>query len=174
MRIFDGRQYRDATEAEVALFAARMAEQAANERSRQLTQEEVTGMLIAAQINTLNVDDTTALRMVNFYPKWTLGSKYSSGYKVQRAGGLWRCKQAHTAQAGWEPETAAALWERVDEQHAGTKYDPIPYDGNMALAEGLYYTQGGVIYLCTRSTESPVYNALSELVGAYVEVVTTT
>ena len=40
----------------------------------------------------------------------------------------------------------------------------------MALTEGLYYTQGGVTYLCNRSTGQPVYNALAELVGLYVEV----
>lgn len=116
-----------------------------------------------------SLDNDAALQAKTFYPKWASGSEYSAGYKVQRAGGLWRCKQAHEAQAGWEPENAPALWERVDEQHAGTQDDPIPYDGNMALAEGMYYTQGGVTYLCTRSTESPVYNALSELVGVYVE-----
>ena len=54
--------------------------------------------------------------------------------------------------------------------HSGTQDDPIPYNGNMALTEGLYYTQSGVTYLCNRSTGQPVYNALAELVGLYVEV----
>ena len=40
----------------------------------------------------------------------------------------------------------------------------------MALEAGLYYTQGGVVYLCNRDTGQPVYNALDELVGIYVEV----
>lgn len=170
MRIFDGNQYRDATAAEIAAMQEASERAAAYERTRPLTQEEVTTMLIAAQINTLSVDDATALRMVSFYPEWAAGAEYSAGYKVRRGGKLWRCVQAHTAQAGWEPESAPALWERIDEQHAGTQDDPIPYDGNMALSEGLYYTQGGVVYRCTRSTGNPVYNALSELVGLYVEV----
>lgn len=29
----------------------------------------------------------------------------------------------------------------------------------------------GVIYLCIRDTENPVYNALADLVGIYVEIV---
>ena len=41
----------------------------------------------------------------------------------------------------------------------------------MELTAGLYYTQGGVTYLCNRSTGQPVYNALSELVGLYVEAI---
>ena len=41
----------------------------------------------------------------------------------------------------------------------------------MELSEGLYYSQNGILYRCTQSTGQPVYNALAELVGLYVEVV---
>ena len=67
-------------------------------------------------------------------------------------------------------ENAASLWEVINETHSGTEDDPIPYDGNMALTAGLYYTQSGKTYLCNRDTGNPVYHALSELVGLYVEV----
>ena len=142
------------------------------ERTRPLTSEEVTAMLIKQQINTLGVDDNTALRMVEFYPEWTIGQAYAAEYKVQYGGNLWRCMQAHTAQSGWEPSTeTASLWEEICETHDGSLYDPIPYDGNMELTAGLYYTQDGVTYLCTRDTGSPVYNALADLVGIYVDTV---
>lgn len=42
---------------------------------------------------------------------------------------------------------------------------------NEEMTEGLYYTQDGVTYLCNRNTGNPVYNALAELVGLYVETV---
>ena len=96
---------------------------------------------------------------------------YSTGYKVQYGGKLWRVLQAHTAQAGWEPENTASLWEQINETHAGTADDPIPYSGNMALESGKCYVQDYVIYICTRDTVNPVYNALAELVGLYVEIV---
>ena len=64
-----------------------------------------------------------------------------------------------------------SLFEVIDEAHAGTIDDPIPYSGNMALEKGKYYTQYEVIYLCTRDTINPVYADLSALVGMYVEVV---
>lgn len=140
-------------------------------RTRPLTEDEVSAMLVRQQINTLTVDDQTALRMSAFYPEWAEGQACAAGYKSQRGGKLWRCLQAHTAQAGWEPENAASLWEQICETHDGTKYDPIPYDGNMALESGKHYTQSGMTYLCSRDTVNPVYNALSELVGIYVEVV---
>lgn len=142
------------------------------ERTRPLTAEEVTAMIIKQQVNTLEVDDNTALRMVEFYPAWAAGQAYATGYKVQYNGKLWKCNEpGHTSQAGWEPSVnTASLWTEICETHDGTLADPIPYSGNMALENGKYYTQGGVTYLCNRDTGNPVYNALSELVGLYVEV----
>lgn len=154
---------------EIAALEAEVAKIEAYERTRHLTESEVTRLLIAQQINTLEADDNTALRMVEFYPEWAAGQAYAAGYKVQRGGKLWRCLQAHTSQSGWEPSTAtASLWEQICETHAGTLDDPIPYSGNMALTAGLYYLQDYTIYRCTRDTINPVYNSLAELVDLYV------
>ena len=169
MRIFDGKTYRDMTSEEIAAVQEAQAAFEAAERTRPLTESEVSRMLIAQQINTLEVDDNTALRMVEFYPEWAENAEYTAEYKVQRNGKLWRCRQAHTSQTGWEPENAASLWTEICESHAGTLEDPIPYSGNMALESGKYYMQDGKVYRCIRGTGNPVYNALSELVGLYVE-----
>lgn len=141
------------------------------EKKRPLTESEVSRMLIAAQINTLAVDDQTALRMMEYYPTWAVDTLYSAGYKVQYNGKLYKVITAHTSQADWTPDAAVTLFERIDEMHDGSRYDPIPYDGNMALESGKYYVENGVLYLCTRDTINPVYNALADLVGIYVDVV---
>ena len=155
----------------VEITAEEISAMEAAERSRPLTMEEVSRMIITRQINDLTVDDNTALRMVEFYPEWASDTDYAVGFKVQRSGKLWRCLQAHTSQTGWEPSTAtASLWEEICESHDGTLYDPIPYSGNMALESGKYYSQSGAVYLCTRDTVNPVYSALADLVGLYVEV----
>ena len=117
------------------------------------------------------LDDETALTGIELFPIWTIDRAYAVGDKVQRNGKLWRCIQAHTSQAGWEPENAASLWTEICESHSGTLEDPIPYNGNMALESGKYYMQDGKIYRCTRDTGNPVYHALSDLVGLYVEKV---
>lgn len=158
---------------EIDAIQAELAKAEAYERTRPLTSEEVSAMFIRQQINTLEVDDQTALRMTEFYPEWTSGQAYTAGYKVQYGGKLWKCNEpGHTSQAGWEPSTAtASLWEQICESHDGTLADPIPYSGNMALENGKYYTQDGVTYLCTRDTGNPVYNALADLVGIYVDTV---
>lgn len=159
------------TAEEIAAIEAEAAKFEAYERTRPLTESEVSLLLIAKQINTLEVDDTTALRMVKFYPEWAAGQDYTAGYKVQHGGKLWRCLQDHTAQTGWEPENTPALWTEVCETNAGTLEDPIPYDSNMALEAGKYYIQDYVIYLCNRDTGNPVYNPLAELVGIYVKTI---
>ena len=159
----------DPTPEELAQMEADARLYQIEESSRPLTESEVLAMLIPQQINTLAVDDNTSLRMLDFYPEWASGTAYTVGYKVRRGGKLWRVLQAHTAQVGWEPENAASLWEQINETHAGTIDDPIPYSGNMALESGKYYIQDYVIYLCTRDTGNPVYNSLAELVGIYVD-----
>ena len=118
----------------------------------------------------VTLDDETALTGVELFPMWAIGRSYAVGNRVQHGGKLWRCLQAHTGQTGWEPEHVPALWTEICESHAGTLTDPIPYSGNMALEAGKYYSQSGAVYLCTRDTVNPVYSALADLVGLYVEV----
>lgn len=118
-----------------------------------------------------SLPDSEALEAVTLYPEWAAGVDYSTGYKVQYLGKLYKVVQAHTSQEAWTPDITASLYTRIDEVHDGTKYDPIPYEGNMTLYNGKYYSQDGVTYLCNRDTGNPVYNKLSELVGIYVEVV---
>ena len=103
----------DMTADEIAAMQAEQEAEESAERTRPLTTEEVTAMLIRKQVNTLEVDDATALRMVEFYPEWISGKAYTVGYKAQHGGKLWRCLQNHTSQDGWEPESAPSLWAKV-------------------------------------------------------------
>lgn len=169
MRVCDNGIMRDATPEELNQMRMVQRDAAVRERTRPMSAEEVLAMLIPTQINTLAVDDNTALRMINFYPEWAVNVSYAIGFKVQRNGKLYRVVQAHTSLAGWEPENALSLWEQINETHSGAEDDPIPYEGNMALVSGLYYIQDGVWYRCIRDTGNPVYHRLEELVGTYVE-----
>ena len=159
------------TAEEEAQYNEMAARAAAEAKHRPISENEVMSMLITAQINTLSVDDATAVRMTAFYPEWAKDTAYTVGYKVQYLGKLYKVIQAHTSQETWTPDITASLYEGIDEVHDGTKYDPIPYEGNMALVSGKYYIEDNVTYICNRDTGNPVYNKLSELVGIYVEVV---
>ena len=175
MRKYINGEYTDMTTEEIAAMEAEAAKFEAYERTRPLTAEEVSAMLIRQQINSLAVDDNTALRMRVFYPDWEdmIGQTVEkAGFRFKHGDNLYKTIPAnHTFQVDWVPGVGTeSLYTRIDETHEGTLTDPIPYGGNMALEEGTYYSQSGVVYLCTRDTVNPVYNALADLVGLYVEI----
>lgn len=104
----------------VAAMRDALAQAEAEEKRRPLTAEEVYAMLIAQQINTLTVDDQTALRMVEYYPAPDAAS-YAAGDRIQYNGKLYKCLQAHTAQADWNPVDAPSLWAEVLAGQDGTE-----------------------------------------------------
>lgn len=127
-----------------------------------------------------SLGDADAVEIKTVYPEWRslIGVTVSQGFKFQHDVKLYKTKQpSYTFVETYVPGTQGteSLFEVIDETHAGTIDDPIPYDGNMALEKGKYYSQSGdqsgEVYLCTRDTGIPVYNPLSELVGLYVELV---
>ena len=138
---------------------------------RPMSQSAVNKMLISQQINTLTVDDNTALRMKQFYPTFEsiVGQTVKQGFKFTYGGKLWATVKELLIQSHYAPGTGMeSLYTEVCETHAGTLEDPIPYDGNMALENGKHYSQYSTIYLCNRDTLNPVYNKLADLVGLYV------
>ena len=179
MKIYENGIIREITPAETIAMQDAVAQAEAEEKRRPLSSSEVQEMLVRQQINTLAVDDQTALRMRRYYPTFTelVGQTVSQGTKFRmddsEDADLYKTIQPElTIQAHYPPGVGTeSLYTRIDETHDGTKYDPIPYDGNMALESGKYYTQSGMTYLCSRDTVNPVYNALSELVGIYMEVI---
>lgn len=44
---------------------------------------------------------------------WQTQVSYAVDAQVTYDGSVWRCTQAHTSQAGWEPPNVPALWNRV-------------------------------------------------------------
>lgn len=114
--------------------------------------------------------DTKALQNVELFKHWNSNKDYIVDERFQFNGRLYKTRQAHHSQENWTPDITPALCEEVAEEGQGTKDNPIPYNNNMALEEGKYYSQNGVVYYCNRSTGVAVYNNLADLVGLYVEV----
>lgn len=145
--------------------------------------EETDGMAIIgaavelAKEQAAELEDEKAVTVVDLFPLWTdlIGQPLTAGQRVKYAERLWKVLQDHTAQADWSPTAAASLFTEVvvqdpDEPEIGTRENPIPYNGNMVLEEGKYYSQYDVVYLCIRDSGNPVYHDLSALVGLYVQV----
>ena len=137
----------------------------------------VQAAVLVAQMQAQDLDDAQALTVKAIYPQWqeVIGQTVKQGFKFLHNDILYKVIQPDglTIQEQYIPgEGTESLCAVIDETHAGTQEDPIPYSGNMALENGKYYSQDGVIYLCNRDTEIPVYQELKDLVGIYVETVT--
>lgn len=57
-----------------------------------------------------SIDDVTASEQSLLFAEWTVNVAYAVGALRRYGDTLYRCVQAHTSQAGWEPPTAASLW----------------------------------------------------------------
>ena len=57
--------------------------------------------------------DNTALTAVELFQAWKDGAGYLVTDRVRYGGVLYKCLQAHTAQASWTPDAAPSLWAKV-------------------------------------------------------------
>lgn len=122
------------------------------------------------KINTYDLSPSEALQVKERHPKWKIGIDVVKGHRYQYGEDLWEVLQDHKTQENWKPSLeTASLWKRVDEEHAGTKDDPIPYAPPMEIFKDKYYTQSKVLYKCIRDSGQPLSHNLSDLVGNYVE-----
>ena len=125
-----------------------------------------------------SLEDAVALTSVELFPKWkelvTNSTQVKEGFRFQHDGKLYRTEQPEYTFVKHEVPGSTgteSLFSKVDGTHAGTINDPIPYEKNMEIYNGLYYTQNGVLYLCIRDSGQPLYHDLESLIGIYVEVV---
>ena len=168
------------------------------EKSRQLTQDEVLGIFLAQNIQTLAVDDNTALRMKSFYPTWEslCNENDGNGYEAKTKGfkftyfdsssnetKLYKTVQdKFTFQSQWVPgRGTSAIYTQIVETQAGTLDDPIDVPADVqtnafTYVIGKYYRWNGQIYKCERQgevegTEHSFVYSPDQLVGNYFTLV---
>lgn len=170
------RVYHPYTEEQLVAIQIEKEKAALIESRRQLTLDEVTAFFVKSQINSVDIPDQTSLRMLAYYPDFSelVGQTVQQGHKFTHDGKLYKTAQPNLLiQEHYAPGAGTeSLYTRIDEEHTGAVYDPIPYDGNMELKKGKYYIQNDVTYICNRDSGAAVHHALSDLVGLYVEVST--
>lgn len=143
--------------------------------NRQKNSKENQAILFAKMtINATPLTDNQAISVKNLHPEWKefIGKSLSTGFRVLHEDALYKVRQDISVVLENQPPSidTAALYEEINETHDGTKTDPIPYNNNMELELGKYYSQNGVTYMCFRDSQQPVYQNLADLVGIYVQI----
>lgn len=93
------------------------------------------------------LDDETALTGVELFAPWKTGNAYTVGDRVQHGGTLYKCVQAHTAQADWAPDATPALWVAVSVDEWPEWVQPT--GAHDAYNTGDKVTYNGKHYICT-------------------------
>lgn len=143
--------------------------------SEKKTPEQQAVLFARMTINNTDLTNTDALTVKELHPVWNdfIGKPLKTKFRIRYDGHLYRVRQDIATVLKNQPPgiDTAALYEEINEEHAGTQDDPIPYNNNMELFSGKYYSQGGITYHCIYDTGQAVYQDLSALVGIYVEEV---
>lgn len=66
-----------------------------------------------AKIQAKTVDDETAVLVPNLFDIWSDSKHFEKDERVTYNGTLYKCLQAHDAQADWTPTDASSLWAKV-------------------------------------------------------------
>ena len=129
---------------------------------------------ITRKINRIGLTNNEALSVKEMYPRWEdkVGSTIEVGFITLYDGNLWKARQTHTVMEAYPPSIhTASLYEVINEEHKGTMDDTIPYTPPMEIFAGKYYSEDGVIYLCTRDSGTALSHRLNDLINIYVEIV---
>lgn len=124
----------DMSDEEITAMEAEAARYEAQERTRPLTESEVTRLIIRQQINGLDIDDATASRMAEYFPELTGdGSLVQSGTRINWNGALKRAAVDLWDAAENTPDAAPTLWENIEYKN-GVRVIPETITAGTAFA----------------------------------------
>ena len=100
------------------------------------------------------VSDAQALEMPDLFLTWAevlaAGTQLSKDTIINDGNQLYRVVQPVTPQEHQAPhdEGMLAIYRPIDQNHAGTQEDPIPFVYGMDTEQGKYYGYNGKVHLC--------------------------
>lgn len=167
MKKYVNGEYVEVAADEIAEFEKEKVVIEATEASRPLTDAEIYEMFIKQNIDSLQVDDTMAVRMKTKYPEWESGIAYAVDTRRIHKGSFYKCITAHTSQADWTPDAAVSLWVRIDDPAIEYPDWRQPTGAHDAYAKSAKVSHNGAKWVNTEDV-----NVYEPGVYGWIEVIT--
>ena len=133
--------YRLFTEEQLARNAELRARQSAETAAGQ-----VLAMARSVAASSTTLTDSQAASMPDLIEPWRAGEAVEVGMMRSHGDQLYRCVQAHTTQAGWEPPSVPALWSPVSFDFEGVEEWRGPLGGHDCPNFGDLRSHGGHVW----------------------------
>ncbi len=121
--------------------------------------------------------DAVAVKSKELYPQFPIGQAVTQEMIDKGANrfvwnkNLYRVPKPITKILdNWTPDLAPALYEAINETHAGTKEDPIPFVVNMQVFKDKYYIYSNILYICIRDSGIPLQYTPDQLIDHYFKL----
>ena len=110
--------------------------------------------VIKYSINSLDLSNNDTIKYKDYLPVWTdyIGKSLPKDFKFRYNNQLYKTIQAvNIVLSNHTPDIVYALYAIINEEHEGTLEDPIPYQQQMTIEKGKYYSQYGVVYIAIQN-----------------------
>jgi hypothetical protein len=111
---------------------------------------------IRANMNavTTSLSDEQGLELITLFELWTI-KPYAVSDRVRHGDNLYKCAQAHTAQADWAPDIAPALWTRISVEEYPQWVQPTGAQDAYQIGDKVTFGGNRYVSLINANTWSP-------------------
>lgn len=105
---------------------------------------------IKYSINSLDLSNNDTIKYKDYLPDWNdyVGKSLPKDFKFRYNNQAYKTLQyINVVLDNQTPDIVYSLYAIINEEHEGTLEDPIPYQQQMAIEKGKYYSQYGITYL---------------------------
>lgn len=105
---------------------------------------------IKYSINALDLSNNDTIKFKDYLPDWNdyINKSMPKDFKFQYNNQAYQTLQyINVVLSDQTPDIVYSLYVAINEEHDGTLEDPIPYQQQMSIEKGKYYSQYDVIYI---------------------------
>lgn len=121
---------------------------------------------IKYSINALDLSDNDTIKFKDYLPDWNdyINKSMPKDFKLQYNNQVYQTLQyINVVLSDQTPDIVYSLYAIINEEHEGTLEDPIPYQQQMSIEKGKYYSQYDVIYIAIQDMPTGMPYDLSQI-----------